>query len=155
MTRLDEREQRITRWAAAVAAVAAVTLYAPAFSDHVAAVVLALLGVVMAGLLALASRSGSRLLTCLAAAVLGIGPWGFAYIIGLPFMVLATWLLFRGAKARGLRTPTVRERRERHKRIREKPSRERPSRERPSKPGAAKPSRPGPNKRYTPPGGRA
>ncbi|MDQ3569281.1 MAG: hypothetical protein M3396_01400 [Actinomycetota bacterium] len=144
MTRLDEREQRIALWAAGLAAVAAVTLYAPAFADHVAAVVLALVGVVMAGLLALASRSRSRLLTCLAAAVLGIGPWGFAYIIGLPFIVLATWLLFRGAKAREPRTTTVREKRVREKRVREKPARQAP----------AKPSRPGPNKRYTPPGGR-
>ncbi len=151
MTRLDERERRVALWAAGFGAVSAVALYAPAFDDFTAAIVLALVGVAMAGLLALASRSGSRLFTCLAAGLLGIGPWGYAYIIGLPFILLAGWLMFRNANARRTaggrpaKERPVKEKRVREKRVREKkPVIEAPSR----------PSRPGQSKRYTPPAGR-
>ncbi len=142
MTRLDEREKRVARWAAGFGAVSAVAFYAPAFDEFGAAVILALVGVVMAGLLVLASRSGSRLFTCLAAGLLGIGPWGYAYIIGLPFLILAGWLLFRDANAR---------RAERERRVRERPVKEKMEKERPTKRAKvidapsrpSRPSRPG------------
>ena len=161
MTRLDEREKRVALWAAGFGAVSAVAFYAPAFDEFSAAVVLALVGVVMAGLLVLASRSGGRLFTCLAAGLLGIGPWGYAYIIGLPFFLLAGWLMFRDANAR--RTAggrPAKERPVREKQVKEKPDRPRPvkarktAKEKPMGPPHEKSSRPGASKRYTPPAGR-
>ncbi|MDP8976254.1 MAG: hypothetical protein M3N28_07820 [Actinomycetota bacterium] len=150
MTRLDERERRVALWAAGFGAVSAVALYAPAFGEFTAAIVLALVGVAMAGLLALASRSGSRLFTCLAAGLLGIGPWGYAYIIGLPFILLAGWLMFRDANARrAARGGNVGERPVRQKRVKEKRVKEKKVVDQP-----AQPSRPGASKRYTPPAGR-
>jgi hypothetical protein len=142
VTRLDERERRIALWAAGFGAVTSVVLYAPAFDDYAAAVVLALVGMVMAGLLALASRSGSRLLTCLAAGLLGIGPWGYAFIIGLPYFLLAGWLMFRDANAR------KEERAARPAKVR------RAKEKKPPKEVPPKPTRPGTSKRYTPPAGR-
>ncbi len=155
MTRLDGREKRVALWAAGFGAVSSVAFYAPAFDEFTAAIVLALVGLAMAGLLALTSRSGSRLFTCIAAGLLGIGPWGYAYIIGLPFLILAGWLLYRDANARRAQ----RETRVRERPVKEKPEKERPPKERPIKNKAVpqagqKPSRPGASKRYTPPGGR-
>jgi len=158
VTRLDEREKRVARWVAGFGAVSAVALYAPAF-DQLAAVVLAFVGVAMAGLLLLASRSGSRLFTCLAAGLLGIGPWGFAYIIGLPFLLFAGWLISRDAQARRatggrpLKKRPVREKPVREERARAQPVRKKPSGKAQVK-EPPKPSRPGRSKRYTPPGGR-
>lgn len=105
MTPLDERERRVALWAAAFAAVTSIVFYAPGFDEFTVAIVLALVGVVMAALLALAARSGRRLLTTLAAGLLAIGPWGFAYIIGLPFVILAGWLMYRDANARRANQP--------------------------------------------------
>lgn len=98
MTALDDRERRITYWVAAVAAGASVALWAPGFDEQLA-IVLAAAGVALAGLLALAARSRRRLLTCLAAVLLGFGPWGVAWVLGLPYIALATWLVFRDRKA--------------------------------------------------------
>jgi hypothetical protein len=99
VTRLDDRERRISLWAAGFGALSAVVFYAP-YVRFLAAWVLASIGLAMSGLLALAARRRSRLLTSLAAVLLGFGPWGFAYIVGLPYMVLAGWLTYRGAKMR-------------------------------------------------------
>lgn len=137
MSRLDQREQRFSYAAAAFGALASAGLWAPAF-DETAGIVLAAIGVAMAGLLALAARRGSRLLTGLAAVLLAFGPWGMAWILGFPFLCLAAWLLFRGgrlaAETRAARPPE-------------------PKREPKKKPEApsARPSRPEANKRYTPP----
>jgi hypothetical protein len=178
MTRLDEREKRVALWVAGFGAVSAVALYAPVFDEFIAAFVLAFVGVAMAGLLALASRSGSRLFTCLAAGLLGIGPWGFAYIIGLPFLLFAGWLISRDAVARRtargspMRERPVREHPAKEEAVRDRPVKNRPAKERPVKEKrvrekrakrvrekrvAEEPaphSRPGASKRYTPPGGR-
>lgn len=150
MTRLDERERRVTLWAAGFGAVSAVALYAPAFGEFTAAIVLALVGVVMAGLLALASRAGSRLFTCLAAGLLGIGPWGYVYIIGLPFFLLAGWLMFRDANARRARGGRPAKERP----VKEKPVRKKRVKEKKVVDQAAQQSRPRASKRYTPPAGR-
>jgi len=175
VTPLDEREKRFALWVAGFGAVSAVALYAPAFDEATAAFVLAFVGVAMAGLLALASRSGSRLFTCLAAGLLGIGPWGFAYIIGLPFFLFAGWLISRDAVARRTaRGNTVRERPAKENAVRDRPVKNQPVKERPvnekrvretrvrekrvrKKKVAEEPaphSRPGASKRYTPPRGR-
>ncbi len=158
MTRLDDRERRVALWLAAFGAVSAVAFYAPAFDEFTAAFILALVGVAMAALLALAGRSGSRLFTCLAAGLLGIGPWGYAYIIGLPFLILAGWLLYRDANARRAEGGrAVRRRPTKERTVNEKPVRARPVKAKkaakePTEP--TKPSAPERSKRYTPPAGR-
>ncbi|MBA2751962.1 MAG: hypothetical protein H0U41_06955 [Actinobacteria bacterium] len=169
MTPLDKREKRFARWAAGFGAVSAVAFYAPGF-DESAGLVLAFVGVAMAGLLVMATRSGSRLFTCLAAGLLGIGPWGYAYIIGLPFILLAGWLISRDAvarrtargsrvrtrpvEARAVRDRPVRDRPVKEKRVREKRVREKRGREKKVAEEPAPHSRPGASKRYTPPRGR-
>ncbi len=153
MTPLEEREKRVALWAAAFGAVSAVAFYAPAFDDFGAAIVLALVGVVMAGLLALAGRSGSRLLTCLAAGLLGIGPWGYAYIIGLPFFLVAGWLLYRDANSRRAARGTVESRRTREKPVKDAPVKDKKA-VRKSAREPSRPPRPERSGRYTPPGGR-
>ena len=155
MTALDEREKRFALWVAGFGAVSAVALYAPAFDEATAAFVLALVGVAMAGLLVMASRSGSRLFTCLAAGLLGIGPWGFAYIIGLPFFLFAGWLISRDAVARRTaRGNTVRERPAKENAVRDRPVKVKRAREKKVAEETAPHSRPGASKRYTPPRGR-
>ena len=161
VTRLDGREQRFALWAAGFGAVSAVAFYAPAFDEFTAAIVLALIGVAMAGLLALASRSGNRLFTCIAAGLLGVGPWGYAYIIGLPFLVLAGWLLYRDANARrAAKGSWSRERPPREKQADVGPAKEESATEKPVRKKKApieprsRAARPGPSKRYTPPAGR-
>lgn len=154
MTPLDEREKRFARWAAGFGAVSAVAFYAPGF-DESAGLVLAFVGVAMAGLLVMATRSGSRLFTCLAAGLLGIGPWGYAYIIGLPFILLAGWLISRDAVARRTaRGSTVRERPAKENAVRDRPVKEKRVREKKVAEEPAPHSRPGASKRYTPPRGR-
>jgi len=154
VTPLDEREKRFARWAAGFGAVSAVAFYAPGF-DESAGLVLAFVGVAMAGLLVMATRSGSRLFTCLAAGLLGIGPWGYAYIIGLPFILLAGWLISRDAVARRLaRGSTVRERPAKENAVRDRPVKVKRAQEKKVAEETAPHSRPGASKRYTPPRGR-
>jgi hypothetical protein len=98
MTRLDDLERRITLWLAVLGGLASVALWAPAF-DKSAAIILATVGVGLSALLALTGRSRRRLFTCLAAVLLGFGPWGTAWILGFPYLLLATWLLLRDRKA--------------------------------------------------------
>ena len=113
MTDLDERERRLALWAAGIAAATWMLLWALS-GFTTTATVLAAVGLGLAGLLALAARHGNRLLTGLAAVVLSFGPWGRAYLLGLPYSLLAAWLLFRGIRAtdrtRAGGTPTGRSR---------------------------------------------
>lgn len=150
MTALDDRERRFSLVAAVAAGGAFVTLYVPWF-DTAAGVILALIGVAMAGLLGLAARARHRLFTVIAAFLLGFGPWNFAWILGLPFMGLAAWLMFRGSKAAAEESARRRAERE------EEPPRDRPARVRRRRRAAtapedrSRPARPVANKRYTPP----
>lgn len=94
---LDDREQRYAYLAAGFGALVSVALWAPSF--HAAAgVALAGIGVAMSGLLALAARRRSRLLTGAAAVLLSFGPWGYLWLVGLPFLVLAAWLVLRAPR---------------------------------------------------------
>lgn len=136
---LDDRERRMALTGAAVAAAASVALYAPSFRTP-AAVALAAIGVAMAGLLALAARARSRVLTGTAAVVVAFGPWGYAWLVGLPYFVLAGWLLFRGPRL----APAGGGGRARRA--------ARGGGGDPRQPSG--PRRPPANKRYTPPGGR-
>ena len=131
--------------AAALAAVSSVAVWAPSFERR-AAVGWAVMGVAMAGLLALAARSRRRLPTGVAAMVLAFGPWGYAWVNGFPYLCLAAWLLFR----------------QRHRQPDDRaaaghaaqaPARGRRRARREDEPGAerSRPPRPEANKRYTPP----
>ncbi len=97
---LDQREQRYALLAAGLGAVTSVALWAPAFEEG-AAVALAGIGLVMSALLALAAQRRSRLLTGVAAVLLSFGPWGMAWVLGLPYLVLAGWLALRAPRPQG------------------------------------------------------
>ncbi|MGH9179674.1 MAG: hypothetical protein ACRD0N_14105, partial [Acidimicrobiales bacterium] len=97
MTPLDDREQRYAVLAATLGAVVSVALWAPQFGER-AAVLLSLIGALMSALLYAAARRRSRLLTGVAAVLLAFGPWGYAWLIGLPFLVLAGWLVVRAPR---------------------------------------------------------
>lgn len=145
---LEDREQRYALIAAGSGAAVSVALWAPAF-DESAGVALAAIGVTMSALLALAARRRSRLLTAGAALLLSFGPWGVAWLVGLPFLGLAAWLVMRAPKL-GPRPPRdPREPRQRRRRGRPKgddEASEAAPRARPAPPRASK--------RYTPPGTR-
>ncbi len=99
MTRLDQRERRVALWASGVAAATWLVLLGLS-GFRATAAVMAGVGLVLSGLLALAARRGNRLLTGLAAVALAFGPWGQAYLLGFPYNALAAWLLVRGMKAK-------------------------------------------------------
>lgn len=154
MNPLDEREARLATRAAVVAGAAFVALYATtAFSDS-AYVLGASIGLGMALLLWLAARSGRRTLAALAALAVGFGPWGAAWVLGAPFLLLSGWLLTRPrSRARPQIEPG------------ETPDGETPDGEAPMvgrrrrRQAAVTPvdvgrRRPTANKRYTPPSGR-
>lgn len=161
MNPLDEREQRWTRRAAFAGATAFVALYASGF-DEFRFVVAAAIGAAMCGLLAVAARSRKRLLTGMAALVVGFGPWGFAWVLGAPFLLLSGWLLFR-AKPRERRPSSPAADDEADGEAAERASEPVADRRRGRRRGRTKsapevavgPRRPTPNKRYTPPGGRS
>ncbi len=150
MNPLDEREARLTSRAAVVAGASFLALYATTGFRGWGYVAAASVGVVMAGLLWLASRSGRRLMTGLAAVVVGFGPWGSAWVLGAPYLLLGGWLLFRArprsrtepaggaAPEPGADTVPAVTRRLRRSAAVADPARRRP----------------GPSKRYTPPSGR-
>lgn len=94
---LDDREQRYAFLAAGLGAAVSVALWAPSFDER-AGVALAAIGVTMSALLALAARRRSRLFTGGAAVLLSFGPWGFLWLVGLPFLVLAAWLVLRAPR---------------------------------------------------------
>ena len=142
-TPLDDRERRWSLIASAVAAVASVALWAPAF-DVAAGVFFGLLGVVLAGLLALAARSRRRVPTGLAAVLLAFGPWAFAWLIGFPFLCLAAWLLFR-------KPPRAEEAGKDDEADGRRARARRPARGQRAAPGRAGRRHPEANKRYTPP----
>ncbi|MGH9165404.1 MAG: hypothetical protein ACRDZW_07835, partial [Acidimicrobiales bacterium] len=101
LNRLDQAEQRLALRAAAVAAVVFIGLYAASF-DELRYVLIAAIGVAMAGLLALAARSGRRLATGAAALLVSFGPWSFAWILGAPFLALDGWLALRARPRRAV-----------------------------------------------------
>lgn len=98
MNPLDDQEHRWALWGAGFAGVAFIAYWAPAF-DRLAGLQLALIGVAMAAGLALATRKRSRLLTGLAAMLVGFGPWGGIWILGLPYLVLAARLALKAQRA--------------------------------------------------------
>ncbi len=141
VNRLDDREVKVSLYAAALAAATFVALWV-ALDFTRPATILGAVGLVLAGLLAMAARSRSRILTGVAAVVLGYGPWGRAFILGLPYVALAAWLFFRGARARAERKYGARRTVEAgSKDVARQPRKEPVSRSSP----------PRPNKRYTPP----
>ena len=141
---LDDREQRYAYLAAGLGAAMSVALWAPSFDER-AGVILALIGVAMSGLVALAARRRSRLFTGGAAALLSFGPWGYAWLIGLPFLVLAVWLVLRAPRPEPRPRPERPPRASRRRRAAEDDADEAP-------PPPKAPAGPPPaSKRYTPP----
>jgi hypothetical protein len=95
---LDDREQRWALWGAGAGAVAFIAYWAPSF-NRLPAVQLALIGCAMAAALALAARRRSRLMTGLAAMLVGFGPWGGVWPLGLPYLMLAARLALGAVRA--------------------------------------------------------
>lgn len=147
---LDDREQRYAYLAAGLGAAVSVALWAPSFDER-AGVALAAIGVAMSGLLALAARRRSRLLTGGAAALLSFGPWGFLWLVGLPFLVLSVWLILRAPRPEPRPRP---ERTPRPSRRRRADSADDDAEGSPVPAARAPAGPPKPSKRYTPPRSR-
>ncbi len=94
MTRLSDREHRYASYGVAWAVLWSVVVWAPSFDER-AAVALCGIGLAMAFLLAIAVKRRQRLFTGLACILLAFGPWGMAWVIGLPFLLLAAWLALK------------------------------------------------------------
>lgn len=168
MKPLDDREQRYAYTGVGLAAAVSVALWAPAY-DEQAALALSGIGLVMSFLLAVAAKRRHRLFTGLACVLLAFGPWGMAWVVGLPYLMFAAWLAL---KSNRLQPPTEHEVDENGEIIERPALPPRPVRERPVRPprqrrrrrgadedeaveattGApAKRTPPPPSKRYTPP----
>lgn len=106
MKRLSDKEQRYAYYGVAWGAVWSVLLWAPSY-DEQAAVALSGIGLVMAGLLALAARRGQRLFSGLACILLAFGPWGMAWVIGLPYLAMAGWLALKSNRLQPRPEPQV------------------------------------------------
>lgn len=160
MKRLSDDEQRYAYYGVAWAAAWSVLLWAPSFGKP-AALAFSGIGLMMAFLLAIAARRRRRMLTGLACILLAFGPWGMAWVIGLPFLVLAGWLALKSNRLRPRLEPELDENGE----IVERPVAARERTPRPSRrrrkdvadgaadqglSGAPRPPPP-PSKRYTPP----
>lgn len=104
MRQLNDREQRYAYVGAGFAAAVSVALWARSF-DQPAAIALTGIGLIMAALLAVAARRRSRLFTGLASILVAFGPWGMAWVVGLPFLVLAAWLAFKTPRLQPLPEP--------------------------------------------------
>lgn len=103
---LNDREQRYAILGAWLGAAVSVALWAPAW-DEAAGIALSAIGLGMAGLLALAARRRSRLFTGLASLLLAFGPWGMAWVVGLPYMGLAAWLALKAPRLQPRLDPEV------------------------------------------------
>ena len=103
---LTDKEQRYATLGAWLGAAVSVALWAPSW-DVMAGVVLSLIGLIMCGLLALAAKRRSRLWTGLACLLLSFGPWGMAWVIGLPYLVLAGWLVLKSPRLQPRLNPKV------------------------------------------------
>lgn len=167
MKPLDGREQRYAYVGVGLAAAVSVALWAPAYNER-AAVALSGIGVVMAFLLGVAAKRRNRLFTGLACVLLAFGPWGMAWVVGLPYLMFAAWLALKSNRLQ----PRMEHEVDEHGEIVGRPAR--PVRERPTRPprrrrrrgaddddaveataGApAKRTPPPPSKRYTPPNRR-
>lgn len=159
MRRLDDREQRYAYIGVGVAAFVSVALWAPRF-DEGAAVALSGIGMFMALLLAVAAKRRHRLFTGLACILLAFGPWGMAWVVGLPYLMLAAWLSLKSRRLAPLPEPELDENGEIVRRpapVQTRPRRRRGSRSTDDREGPTAPDDPearrppSPSKRYTPP----
>lgn len=94
---LNDKEQRYARLGAWMGAAVSIALWAPNWTVG-AGIALSAIGVIMSGLLALAAKRRSRLWTGLSCLLLSFGPWGMAWIVGLPYLVLAGWLVLKSPR---------------------------------------------------------
>jgi hypothetical protein len=151
MKPLDDRERRYL-----LIGVAAVVVVLPFLASFGALdpqpMQRAIFLLVLTSAMAYAARRRSRLLAGFSTFLLAFGPWGQAWVVGMPFLPLGMWLWFRGKPSpeeiearRQARDARVAERRA---------AKEAARAERSGKPAkSSKPSGPRPerNKRYTPP----
>lgn len=98
VARLTPDQQRVAKLGAVLAAIVFVGLWASRYPKP-AAVAASGIGLVMAGLLYLAARRGSIVLTALAAFVVSFGPWGWLWMLGAPYIAWSGMLLYRASKA--------------------------------------------------------
>lgn len=103
MKQLSEREQQYAYVAAGLGAGTCVVFLALSLGES-AAFVVAGLGIVTAGLVAMAARSGNRLSAGVGAALLAFGP-SPAWMVGLPYLMLFGWFTLRAARLRAQQEP--------------------------------------------------
>jgi len=104
--RLDPRERRYSFFASAVALVFGIAIYATEANDkhfHLAKgqftpFTTLVVGLVFAALLLAATFIGRRALVGFAALFTFLGFSNSAFVLGLPFLLLAAWLLYRSYK---------------------------------------------------------
>lgn len=157
MNPLDQRETRLTTRAAVVAGAAFVALYATTGFSAWGYVLGAAIGLAMALLLWAAARSGRRMLTGLAALAVGFGPWGTAWVLGAPYLLLAGWLLFRARPRARAQPENEADEDDDGDQAERRPAarrRRRSTAGAETAPASEKRSRPSASKRYTPPSGR-
>lgn len=106
---LDRRERLAGFAAAGLALLLGLVLWVPALfrvyilhgsgTYSTTPVLGVLVGFAAAGLLALATMSGKRLLLTFVAMAVGLyGPWGSEPVVGFPFLILAFWQMMRYTK---------------------------------------------------------
>jgi hypothetical protein len=83
------------RAGALVLAAIAGGVFAVAWRDTIA---VAAIGVALAAVLASGAVARNRAVMALGAFLTGFGPWGFAYILGAPYLALAAFLLWRAKR---------------------------------------------------------
>ena len=151
MKQLDDRERRsVFMGVLAMFVLVPVLWGAGALDDNSLAAQRALMLGLYAACMAFGAWKRSRILTGFAIILLGFGPWGRAWAVGMPYILLGMWLWFRGKPSpeeieerRKARDAKIAERREAKAAARSGGSG-----------GSGKTrasSSPKPNKRYTPP----
>ena len=153
MKQLDDRERRFVFLGVLAMLVVVPVLWAVGALDHdsLAAQRALMLGL-YAACMAFGAWKRSRILSGFAIILLGFGPWGRAWMVGMPYLLLGMWLWFRGKPSQ----EEIMERRKiREANIAEKRAAKAAARgagKTPAGSGARTSSpKPPPNKRYTPP----
>jgi hypothetical protein len=104
MNPLDQRQRQVTLAAAGLAAVAVLAIWIPQLGAHVAknkttpSLALAS-GLILSGLLASSLLINKRYIVGLAALFVAfLGPWGSYAILGIPYALLAGWLVITAGR---------------------------------------------------------
>jgi hypothetical protein len=104
MNPLDQRQRQATLAAAGLAAVVVLAIWIPQLGSHVTknktSPTLALAsGLILAGLLAVSLTINKRYIVGVAALFVAfLGPWGSYPLIGIPYAILAGWLVITAGR---------------------------------------------------------